>query len=139
MATGTRNKRTIQQEVKAKLSSRLNQQAHHLASLLTHVDTIASAKQHVGEDIEALKHLGMTMTEIEETTGISVYQLRTFTREARQNNSVEEEEAGTRESPSLEDSDEGKTGHQEQDSAELNHPDSNTAADTDARSEFARS
>lgn len=84
MATGTRNKRTTQQEMKAKLNARVNQQAGHLAALANHVDSIADAKVGAAKEIEELKQLGLTLTDIEETTSISVYRLSTFTREARQ-------------------------------------------------------
>lgn len=104
MATGTRNKRTTAQEMRAKLNARVNQQADHLAALDNHVKSIAEAKLGAAEEIEELKLLGLTLTDIEDATDISVHRLSTFTRQARKFSESTEDDGA------LDDSDEDDLG-----------------------------
>ncbi|MGP6175481.1 hypothetical protein [Corynebacterium sp. A21] len=91
MATGTRNKRITQKEMRDRLLGKLDQQASHLAGLVNNVEKIAMATSDAAQEIEELKALGMTLSEVEEATGISSYRLSAFTRQARGRNEENED------------------------------------------------
>lgn len=69
--------------MKAKRDARASQEAQHLAALMGHVGTIADGTTGAAKEIHRLKGLGLTLTEIEADTGISVHRLGTLTRQAR--------------------------------------------------------